>query len=198
MGNPIDTLYAERAARKVAEKLEEMLFTNYTYAFGAKDDRGRNTIYSLINHPDRNTVSMASDWDDSASTGATIVQDVLNAKQASINDSHFGPWVLYIPTGYETAIDADYDSTTPGTTIRERILKISGITAVKVADKLPADNVVLVQMTTDTIRLVRGLGLTNVEWQTEGPFVRHHKVMTIQIPQIRSDHDGKSGLVHLT
>jgi hypothetical protein len=202
LGNPLDTTMAERAARRVNEKLENMLFTNTTYAFGVKDDRNRNSIYSYINHPDRNTVSIGTHWDDydfdstDANGAMEIVEQVAKMKQASINAYHYGPWVLYIPTNYETTIDKDYDKTA-GITIRERIMKISGINGIKVVDTLPADNVVLVQMTSDVIRLVRGMGLQNVEWKSEGNMVTNYKVMTIQVPQIRSDQNGKSGIVHL-
>ncbi len=37
LGNPLDTTSAERAARKVLERLENMLFTNTTYSFGQAD-----------------------------------------------------------------------------------------------------------------------------------------------------------------
>ena len=191
LGNPLDTTSAERAARKVNEKLEEMLFTNVSYSFGG------GAIKSYLNFADRNQVSLTENWDASGKTAAEILADVLNLKQASIDAYHYGPWMLYIPTAYETTLDGDYDATTPGTTIRERILKIAGIKGIKIIDKLTANNVLLVQMTTDVVRLVRGLGIQNIEWQTEGKFITKYKVLTIQVPQIRSDQDGKCGIVHL-
>jgi hypothetical protein len=123
---------------------------------------------------------------------------MLNVKQASIDAKHYGPWMGYVPTAYETVLDDDYDTTTPGTTIRERILKIDGIQGIKVVDTLPANTVVLAQMTPDVVRLVRGLPIQNVEWQTEGKFITKYKVMTIQVPQIRSDQDGNCGVVVLS
>jgi len=196
LGNPLDTTSAEMAARKVSEKLESMLFTDVDYAFGAKDDRSRNKIYSYVNHPDRNLVSLALDWDNSSKTGALIIADVLSMKQSSIDAKKYGPWHLYIPTAYETVLDGDYDSTTPGTTIRERIMKINGIGKIEVIDTMAANNVLLVQMTSDVVRLIRGMPIQNVEWSTEGKFITKHKVLTIQIPQIRSDSNGSSGIVH--
>lgn len=199
LGNALDTTMAERAARKVNLLLEQMLFTNTTYAWGAADDRSRNSIYSYLNHPDRNQVTLSTygAWDASATTAANILASVLAMKQASINAYHYGPWKLYIPTAYETVLDEDYDTTTPGTTIRERIMKIAGIEGIQVVDTLTAANVLLVQMTSDVVRLVQGMGLQNVEWQTEGKFITNYKVMTIQVPQIRSDQDGNSGIVHM-
>lgn len=202
MGNPLDTISAERAARKVADKLESMLFTDTTYSWGTKDARNRNSIYSYINFPDRETLPITS-WAASGKTGKQIVQDILDAKQKSIAAKHYGPWTLYIPTAYETVIDGDYVGSTPDTsatnrTIRERLLAITGINEIKVIDTLPTDNAVLVQMTPDVVRLVQGMGLQNIQWQTEGNFVNKFKVMTIQVPQIRSDRNGKTGIVHLS
>jgi len=197
LGNPLDTTSAERASRAVAEKLESMLFTDTTYAFGAKDDRNRNKIYSYLNYPDINTVTLTTPWNDASKTGADIIADVLKMKQTSIDVKHYGPWMLYIPTAYETVLDDDYNTTKPGTTIRERILKISGIKEVKVVDMLPDNNVLLVQMTNDVVRLVRGMSLQNVQWKTEGNFLTKYKVMTIQVPQIRSDAEGNCGIVRM-
>ena len=192
LGNPLDTTSAERASRKVSEKLENMLFTDTTYAFGG------GTIYSYLNHTDRNEVSLTTAWDDSGMTGAKIVADVVSMKQSSITAKHYGPWMIYIPTAYETTIDEDYDVAGKSLmTIRERILKIGGVKGIKVVDTLPDDNVVMVQMTADVVRLVRGMGITNVQWKTEGNFVNKFKVLTIQVPQIRSDQEGNSGIIHL-
>lgn len=191
-GQALDTTSAELAARKVAEKLETMLFTSTTYAFGG------GTIYSYLSHPRRNPVTLSKHWDDSSADGATVIKDVIAMKQASIDAKHYGPWVLYIPVGYETVLDKDYDTTTAtGRTIRERILQIDGITDVRVIDTLTAHNVLLVQMTSDVVRLVQGLGITNVEWSTEGNMITKYKVMTIQVPQVRCDYNLKSGVTHL-
>jgi hypothetical protein len=196
MGNALDTTAAEMATRAVLLKREQLLFTDTTYAFGG------GTIYSYLNHPDRNTGSLGTAWsslkyDSSGSSGGeTVVDKVIAMKQASITALHQGPWMLYIPTTYETVMDKDYDKTTPGTTIRERILKVDGIQGVKVIDTLTDGNVLLVQMSTDVVRLVRGLGLQNIQWNTEGGWVNKFKVVTIEVPQIRSDANGKSGIVH--
>lgn len=197
LGNPLDTTSAERASRRILEKLETMLFTDTTYQFGETDSRGRNKIYSYVNFPDRNQVSLTQQWDSSAADGEHIVQDVLKMKQTMIEAYHYGPWQLYIPTGYETKLDEDYDTVTPGTTIRERVMKIAGIGGIKVIDTLPADNILMVQMTPDVVRLIRGMGLQNIEWGVEGNLITKYKVMTIQVPQIRSDQNGKCGIVHM-
>jgi len=202
LGNPLDTTSAEHAADKVARKLESMLFTNTTYAFGETDDRSRNTIYSYINHPDRNTVTLSTygDWaSESATTPAEIYESVRAMKAAAIADYQYGPFKLYVPGNFESRLDDDYSTSgTSVLTIRERIMKLDGIEEVAVSDYLPDSNVALVQMQKETVRLVQGIGLTNVQWATEGNFVNKFKVFTIQVPQIRSDQSSQCGIVHMS
>jgi len=199
MGNPLDTTSVERATRKVLNYLETLLFTApaTAYAFGG------GTIYSYLNHPDRNLVTLSDygNWDDSAASARDIFDSVLAMKQAAITAKHYGPYQLYIPTAYETVLDEDYEdtgNTATNKTIRQRLMDIEGINGIKVIDTLTADNVLLVQMTSDVVRLVRGMGIQNVEWQTEGKFVNKYKVMTIQVPQVRSDQEGNSGIIHMS
>lgn len=192
MGNGIDVSLAEAAARRVVEKLENLLFTNTTYSFG------NGTIYSYLNHPRRNTVTLEVQWTGSAITPELIKKDVLAMKQAMLDAKKYGPYVVYIPGNYETVLDEDYDKTTPGTTLRERLLKISGIEEIKVSDHLTDHNVIMVNMTTDTVRLVDGMAPTNVQWDSQGGMVTDYKVMAIQVPQIRADQNGNCGVVHLS
>ncbi len=188
--NPLDTTSVELATRKVLEKLEAMLFTNTTYTFGG------GTIHSYLSHTYRDQVSLAKHWDASGTTGAEILQDVLDMKQASINAYHYGPWMLYIPTAYETVLDSDYVSGY-AKSIRTRIMEVSGIKGIKVVDTLPIDNILLVQMTSDVVRLVNGIGVQVIEWQTEAKFVNKYKVICIQVPQVRCDQAHNSGVIHM-
>lgn len=190
MGNPLDTTGVELATRKVQEKLESLLFTATTYTFGG------GTIYSYLNQSNRNLVTLDKNWDASGKTGAEILADVIACKQASINDRHYGPWMLYIPTAYETVLEEDYKDDYPKS-IRQRLLEVDGILGIKIVDTLTANNVLLVQMTSDVVRLVRGMGIQVVQWDTEGKMVTKYKVMTIQVPQIRNDQAGRSGIIHL-
>jgi len=193
LGNPLDTTSAELAARKVAEKLENLLFTDTTMSFG------NGVIYSYLNHPNLNPVTLVKQWKASSNqaSAAEILADVMAMKAKSIAAKHYGPWVLYVPTNYETRLDEDYDTVTPGTTIRERLMKIAGITAIKTADHMTNHKVVLVQMTSDVVRLVKGMAIQSVQWQNNGPFSTNFKVLTIQVPQIRADQAGNSGITLL-
>lgn len=193
-GTGLDTLSAERAARRVSEKMEDMLFgENSILTYGG------GTIQTYFSHPDRNIISLGNAWDDTSKTPDQIIADVLAMKQASLNDKYYGPWMLYIPTGYDTVMDDDYKSTSAGMsqTIRERILKINGIQDVKVVDRMPANKVLLVTMQSDVVDLIDGMPIQNVQWDTEGGFIHNFKVMAIQVPRVKSDYNGASGIVVL-
>lgn len=192
-GEAMDTTNAEQAARAVAEKMEDMLFngaSSYTY--------GAGTIYGYCDFPNRNLFSTPANWDASGVTGADIIGQVIDMKQALINDRFYGPYVIYIPTAWETKLDEDYSTAKGENTIRDRILKIQGITDIKVVDKLAANNVLMVQLTTDVVRLVSGMEIAPIEWQEQGGMVLHYKVMGIKVPQIRSTQAGRCGIVHGT
>lgn len=190
-GSAIDTTNAELAGQKVAELAESVLFTGYsTFTFGG------GSLYGYLDHPSRITGSLTVHWDHSGVTGATILADVLNMKQASINYRHYGPWVLYIPTAYEKVLDNDYATGYPKS-IRQRLLEIDGIEDIKVADKQTADTVLLVEMMATTVREVVGLDITTVEWEVEGGMILKYKVMAIMVPQIRAEAgQSKTGVVH--
>ena len=187
-GMPLDTTQAERAGRKCAEKAETVLFTGAsTYTFGG------GTIYGYLDEPYNEDVTLNAHWNDSAASGATILEDTRSLKQALINNRCFGPYMLYVPTNFETKLDDDYVAGYPKT-IRQRILEVEGIMGIKVADFLTSDYVVLVQLTSDVIRIVSGLPLTTLQWESQGGMQLNFKVMTIQVPQTRHDQDGRCGI----
>jgi len=189
-GTPLDATQAQTASFKVADKIETVLFNGASsYTFGS------GTIWGYTDFEHRNTISLGTDWDESAATGAIIVGKVLEMIQASIDDNHPGPWGLYVPSGYAGKMGDDYK--TYGTTsIGQRIAEIDGIEFVKVAPKLTADNVVLVELSSRTVEMVIGMDITNVPWESPGGFTLHHKVMAIMVPRLKADQDGRCGIVH--
>jgi len=194
-GNGIDAANAERAARKIAEKWENMLFgENAIMTYGG------GTIDTYLTHSDVSAVTLSQNWDASGKTATEIKDDVKAVIQKSIDNYFYGPWVLYIPTAYQTIIDDDYKNTSAGSsqTIRQRLEAFDGLQKVKVADKLPADTVLLVQMTSDVVQWVDGMSMQNVEWNSEGGMMHYYKVMGIQLPRIRSDYEGRTGIVKLS
>ncbi len=198
-GDALDTTMAMKSGRKVSDKLEDMLFNGTSsYSFGG------GTIYGYTDFPNRNTGSLFAAWDDGTvpsglSRGEAILADVQAMKQAAIDDGYYGPYTLYIPTHYETTLDGDFKANSDKT-IRARILEIENVNMIKIADSLTAgtDQVLLVQMTSDVVRLVNGMAPTTLQWDVEGGMAVNFKIMAIQVPQIRADQDGNCGVIHYT
>ncbi len=189
-GQALDTLGAAEAGKRVMEKVESILFTGAsTYTYGG------GTIYGYTDFTHRNQYTLTAHWNDSAASGETILTDVLGMIQASIDDRHYGPWVLYIPTNFQTALGEDFKSNSDKS-VRERLLEVNGLEDIKVADFLTADNVVLVSMDADTVRMIEGLRLQTLQWDIEGGMIMLFKVMAIMIPQMRADYNNRCGIVH--
>lgn len=189
-GRSLDTLGAEQSSRKVAEYIENLLFNGssaYTY--------GGGTLRGYTDHLSRNTIDLTVPWDDSGATGATMLTDLLTMKQASIDAKHLGPWICYLPTNFETALGDDYKEGSDKS-ILQRLSEIAGIEQIKIADKLASNNVLLVEMMEDTVRMVEGLPLQVIEWRGAGNLRYNFKVLTILLPQIRADQEGNCGITH--
>lgn len=187
---PLDTTMAEESSRKVAEEAEKLLLgvtSSYYY--------GGYTVYGYTNFPDRNTHVLA----DPTTPGWTpndTVADVMAMKAKSIADFFYGPWVLYVGTSWDQYLDEDYSAAKGNNTLRERIMQIAGISSIERLDYLTGFQMLLIQMTSNVIRIVIGMDMTTVQWQLHGGMEIEYKVMTIIVPQVRGDTDGNTGIVH--
>lgn len=191
-GEPLNTSNAEAAARVVAEKIEDTILTGAsTFAFGG------GTLYGYADYTNRSTVSLSTNWDASATSGEDILDDVLSLISAAHTDRHYGPYIIYVPTAYGVILDDDF-KTNSDRTIRERILAIDSISAIRTADRLTANNVLLVEMTPDTVKLVNGMNITTVQWEELGGLQLKFKIMAIMVPWIKADQSSRSGIVHLS
>ena len=190
LGQAIDTTQAEVASRKVRDKSEEILFKG---ASGIVVNG--NSLYGYTNHPQRVTGGVTAAWTNESS------RDILADVESMLSDADanffFGPFMLYVPTSYWSVLRSDYKSYSERTFL-ERLRQYSEIADVKPADVLPADNIVMVQMTRDVVDLAIGQSVTNVEWMSKGNMVSHYKVMAAWAPRIKSDYNGNCGVVHYT
>jgi hypothetical protein len=100
----------------------------------------------------------------------------------------------------------DYNPGTSDTrTIRERILALGQIADIRVADRLASGvtttvadhSVLLVQMTRDVVDLAIAQDINTTSWQMYGGMVERFKVWACWVPRIKSDFDGRSGVVHI-
>jgi uncharacterized linocin/CFP29 family protein len=186
--NP-DTTAAMIATRKVAEMVEQIIFT------GMQVSTNNGQIYGLTNHPNRNTGSVSGDWH--TSSGVNIINDVLAMLEALWNVNMYGPYLLLVPGTTGIALNNDYK--TYGTdTIMERIMNIPQIAGILPTNRLTGTNIVLVQLSQETIEMVDGIQPTMVEWDSRGGFEMNYKVICIMIPRIRATQTGQSGIAHFS
>ena len=191
-GDPLDTSYASDATYKVMDKIESTFVNGCgTYTFGG------GSLQGLTNFTDRNTGSLGRDWDSSSCTGDNILTDVLNMRQASIDDAHEGPWGVIYPSNYSAKVNSRFNAYSQQT-ILQAILQIEGIQFCRVNYKLAVDQVVLFELQERTVRAAVGLQPKLVEWSEAGGLGMNYKVMGIIVPQMRADYDGKCGIVHFS
>jgi hypothetical protein len=200
-GQPADTLRAEMAGRRVGEMIEKTLIgteTGITYGNPAISYLQTSKVYGYTNYPYRIT---KTDLVASASiTPEGAFNAVLAMRELAYTNNFYGPFVLYVSTGYDAKLDVLFKMDTSnyptiGTT-RQAILGIDGITAIRRLDYLTGDVMILVQMTEDVVRAVNGLEVVTVQWDTKGGAQKNFKVMCIQVPQIRAAYkSGTSTLV---
>ena len=187
LGIPIDTTQIEVATRKVADQVENILFNGTSLTFGG------NSVFGYRTAANRNLFTIAPTWN--TATGLEIVTDVIDMIAVANTDNMFGPYILYVPVTYWNAMLEDY-KTESDKTIIQRIKEIEGISSVRVADVLPDNSVLLVQMTKDVVDLVIGMQPRVVQWDVEGGFQTNFKVLTILVPRMKNDFDNRSGIVH--
>lgn len=190
---PLDLQGAKVGARKIGEKLESMMFgANATIL----DDK---KIDSIISFADSNKIATLHNWNATGTTTTTdILDDVIALKKKSIEDKHFGKWILFVAQNYEARLDDDYgvDATTKAyIPLMDRIKKINGILDVIVSDFLPDDTVALVQMTNDTIELINGMELTTIQLMNAGGLNFEMLSFVMQTPAVKSDYYGNCGIV---
>lgn len=192
-GTPFDTVMGEAAGRRVAEAIEKTLIgvqTGMTYGTAANYGRAP-TVYGYLNHPAR---AIKNDMTAPTSTNGTVVVDeVLALRELLYNNNFFGPFNLYVSTNYDQYLDNDFKTNSDKTT-RQRILEIDQISSVKRLDYLSGTRMILVQMTSEVARAVNGMAITTVQWESKGGLQLNFKVMGIQVPQIRADINGNSGI----
>lgn len=191
-GSPLDTTMAALAGRKVAEAAEELTVGSTTLGVNF----GGGQIYGYTTYPDAigftHTSPEASGW-----TPALTISEVLQMCKASVTAFHYGPWVLYYGPAWMEKMNDEYKVYSNDTLVT-RLKKIENLTDVRMLDTLSGYDLVLVQQTSDVARMVVGMDITTLQWDTEGGMKQNFKVMAILVPQLRSDFNGNTGIVHST
>lgn len=189
-GAGLDTLSVEVATRKVLEEREKLfLGMSDTFSYGG------GTIYGVTNFPNRITKALTHPTD-SGWTPDTLINELLEMRQSLTDALFFGPFRIYFSPAWALYLDRDYSAAKGDNTVRQRIAAIEGLGTIGQASFLTGYQVVIMQVTSDVIRAVTGLDLQTLQWETDGGMRVHFKVMTIQVPQLRAQQNGNSGIAH--
>lgn len=192
-GDSLDTTQIRVAGRKVADAQENLLVNGSTKKFQALP------IYGYTTHPSRNLDSFGTNgaWSAAAKTGENMLDDLLSMLALMDGDKMSGPFMLYVPKDAKQNLEKDFKANS-SQTVRQRLLSVDGIAGIKPLSTLATANVVLVQMTEDTVKLVQGEALQTIQWDTQGGMHVNFKAFMIQVPLVRADQEGNCGLVHMT
>lgn len=200
---PVDTQMAENASRRVAEKVEDLHIGNIaTYQFGGSKLQGAlNWDYrqtKTLTHPS------AAGW-----TPQLLITELLEARDLGRADKRYGPWGIFTSPGWDLYLDQDYSDAKGDDTVRERIMKIgnannsgnfnngNNFSFIRSLDRLADWKVLIVDMSSETLRTVIGMPMQNFQWQLD-PWSITFRVMTMQLPQFFKDFNDNVGIIHCT
>ena len=202
--SPIDVTTAASASRMVAEKVERL-------ALGVDEDfnYGGGQVYGVCNYPDRLTKVFTNPWMKNEYgykvrnpywTPGVLQREILEARRQLADKFHYGPYAIYHSTDFDEILDDDYNLNFNGIstslTLRERLKKIDQIQSIKTSEFLPDGTIILLEMDPNTIQAVTGMDITTVQWQDQGGFEIHFKVICILLPRLKSDYYGRCGVLH--
>lgn len=191
-GTPLDTTHARLAARRVAERIEKMTIGLETYQYGG------GNVYGLLNFPGRVTTTFSDPSLTTGWNGSVLVSELLAMKQLLKGQLHYGPFAVYFGTEWDRYLDEDYSSAKGSNTIRERIGQISQIDSIETLDFLPGYTCLMVQKSSDVIRMVNGINMQTIQWPSMGGLKVNFKVMAMMVPQVRQDFYSRCGVLHAT
>lgn len=221
MGTPLDTVMGAAAGRRVAEMIEKTTIgieTGIEYGDGTQiGGYGRTSkVYGYTNFPQRLTKTNLTT--PLGTNPEATVADVLAMRDQLTATKYYGPWMLYHSNDWDRYMDNDYarlGGSNANMTLRDRLRKIDGIVDVRRLDYLASSattysaapdrittanpfTLLMVQMTPDVARAVNGMSITTVQWESVGGMRLNFKVMCIQVPQLRADYNGNTGILHAT
>ena len=196
MGTDVDKTNFDAAAREVGIACEKILLHGYSSNFLGK------SIYGYTTHPNRITVSGFDTTPFNTAThpsGGTNAEAMILALIREARMNHFrGPFMLYIPAGYDTELYRRFDNGNSAMpTLDSWLQTINRIEAIKENDLLEDGNMILVNMQSDTVDWAEGFPLAPIEWESMGGMVEITRILTAGAPRLKSRQDGKMGIIHL-
>lgn len=195
-GAALDVTTGTEAARAVARKSEHMVF--FGANIGASNSAGTSySIPGLTTFADRETFTI-SDWSDTSTpiTPETIFSEILQmVAKMETEQRSFGPFDIYIPGVYASRFREDFKANSDKT-LMERVTDEDVINRVRVSDVLTDGNVVMIEPNRRYLDLAVAADVTTVQWQSGSGFTNHFKTYAAWAPRLKSDYDGRTGIMH--
>lgn len=196
MGDGLDVSNGVAAARVVAEKMEDLLINGDTGI-----NLNGDTIYGLLNHPDRETDTATNygggDW----GTIGNVIPTIAGMISAAQANGYYGPYAIWAaPTQFNQAA-LNFFTDGSGDTPRDRVLRMANIVSFEQSPQLSDGVVVLVTLTQEVVEIATVPGyfpITNVEWTSGDMMLNGFKALAAMTPIVKSDYAGRSGIVHAT
>jgi uncharacterized linocin/CFP29 family protein len=198
-GQPLDTAGVDAATAAVSRKLEDILYGGNSITVQG------DSVSGFTDFVDRQTVSGNATWD--GSTPDNMIDDVMRTIE-SLEDAKALPG----RTGYRMLIARqnyqEARAKNSGTDdkkgvlehLRERMQTEDDVPEVEFlpVDRLAEGNAVLVKPTERYVQLPMPADIQTVQWESNGGWTRHFKVVGSVMPALRSDTAGNSGVAHLS
>lgn len=191
-GTPLDLAGLELATERVAEEVER-------YAIGLNDDYtyAGYTIYGARTFPQRLTKTLtlptAAGW-----TPNTLVNEVIAMRDQLKAAYHYGPFNLYFSTDWDTYLDQDFSAAKGDKTLRQRISEITAVASIKSLDYMTGYQALMIEKKANTMRMVIGMEIQVIQWNSLDGMEYNFKVMCIMVPQFKYDTNNNTGILHAT
>lgn len=192
VGTPLETSHIAEATYLNIEAWEDQIINGLT------DEQGSTMTIDGLSAP--GILSSATTFDYSTWTGlsgAAIVDEVLGAIEL-LRLTHPGPYTLFVPGNYSIALNKKYSTAFDSGTVRmalEELGPYRGRTLkVVLADTLPDNRVLLVQMDKRAVDLVVGQQNVPLSWKDNSGFNTYWVVLSCVIFRMFADYNGKYGV----
>jgi len=200
-GLPLDTTLIETCGTRCAETLEKMTIGMDDFSglvIGSSTDFTRRGIYGFRTQADRITKTDVTA--SSSFVADTFVQEVIAMIELARAQKFWGPFVLYYSTTWDQYLARDYVTgsasaglAAPTKTVLQRVQEIRQIQRVSMLDMFTStDELLLVQMTSETVRAINGMDFMPVQWTEQGGAKTMLRVMGIKVPDLRAQYVGTS------
>ena len=131
------------------------------------------------------------------------LKDILAMRTELGKMNHHGPYTIFMSPNWDEYLDQDFVTPAQGgsmKTLRQRILETRALDNIVTLDMLGTDSfqIFLIEMSSLVIREIIGMEVMPIQWPTHGGLQQNFAVMAIQLPQLRADYNGNTGISHAT